>query len=180
MINGSSPIDPESILPNIIPTFWPFITQLLAFIILFVVVFFLFYKPVKKLLAKRNEFVKNNIDQAKANEVKSEALLKEADEKLNASYREAKTVIKQAKVDAENVRANILARAKDEAKNEMLRAQENIAEEVKRSEAAIHREMVDIAFSASEKILAREVNKKDNVKRVNAFIHDLKEDNKSA
>lgn len=174
------PIDPESILPKIIPTFWPFLTQLLAFIILFVAVFFLAYKPVKKFLKKRNEYVENNIKQSKANELKSEELLKTADAKVNASYQEAKKIIAEAKVNANKEGAAIIEKAKDEAKREKLRAEEDIALEIKKSQDNIHQEMVDIALSASEKVLAREVNKKDNTKRINDFIRDLKEDRKEA
>ena len=171
---------PEPILPKIIPTFWPFITQLIAFIILFVAVFFLAYKPVKKFLKKRNDFVKNNIDTSRANELKSEEKLKEADDKLNASYKEAKQIIATAKIDAEKTREEIIMKAKDDAKLEVDKAKEDIALEVKKSQDAINQEMVEIALSASEKILEREVNKKDNTKRVKEFIHDLKEDRKQA
>lgn len=180
MLLSSSPIDPESILPKIIPTFWPFLTQLIAFIILFIAVFFLAYKPVKKFLKKRNDYVKSNIDASHENELKSAEKLQEADNKLNASFKEAKQIIANAKMDAEKTRAEIIAKAKDEARLEVDKAKEEIALEIKKSQDAINQEMVDIALSASEKILEREVNKKDNARRVEEFIHDLKQERKEA
>lgn len=171
---ADGPIDPESILPKIIPTFWPFITQLIAFIILFVAVFFLAYKPVKKFLKKRNEYVKSNIDASRENELASIEKLKAAEDNLNSSYKEAKKIISSAKVDAEKERALIINKAKDEAKLEKLKASEEIEAEIKKSQDEIHKEMVDIALLASEKILEREVSTADNQKRVDSFIKDMK------
>lgn len=170
---ADGPIDPESILPKIIPTFWPFITQLIAFIILFVVVFFLAYKPVKKFLKKRNDYVKSNIDASRENELASVEKLKAADASLTSSYKEAKQIISNAKIDAEKERTLIINKAKDEAKIEKIKAEEEIEQEIKKSQDEIHKQMVDIALLASEKILEREVSTADNQKRVDNFIKDI-------
>lgn len=175
--SSSGPINPDDILPKIIPTFWPFLVQLLAFLILFVAVFFLAYKPVKKYLKKRNDYIKNNIDTAHNNAVASEAKLVEADERINASYKEANVIVNQAKEDAMKEREAIIAQAQLDAKREKEKAEQEIALEVKKKEEEIHQEMVDVALLASEKILEREVNDKDNKKRVDNFIKDLTKDN---
>ncbi|MCQ2794719.1 MAG: ATP synthase F0 subunit B [Bacilli bacterium] len=170
---ADGPIDPESILAKIIPTFWPFIVQLIAFIILFVAVFFLAYKPVKKFLKKRNDYVKSNIDASRENELASAEKLKAADASLTSSYKEAKQIISNAKVDAEKERIEIINKAKEEAKMEKIKAGEEIQQEIKKSQDEIHQQMVDIALLASEKILEREVSSADNQKRVDNFIKDI-------
>lgn len=171
---ADSPIDPGSILPKISINLWSFITQMIAFLILVVAVFFLAYKPVKKLLKKRNDYVKNNIDASKANALASEEKLKAAEANLTSSYKEAKQIIAKAKDTAENERALIISKAKDEAKLEKIKASEEIEAEIKKSRDDIHKEMVDIALLASEKILEREVTTADNQKRVDNFIKDIK------
>ena len=132
------------------------------------------YKPVKKFLKKRNEYVKNNIDMSKENELKSEEKLKSAEASLTSSYKEAKKIIENAKEDAEKERALIINKAKDEAKLEKIKASEEIEAEIKKSQDDIHQQMVDIALLASEKILEREVSTVDNQKRVDSFIKDIK------
>lgn len=165
--------DIGNVIEKLIPKFWPFLIQLLAFLILFVAVFFLAYKPVKNFLKKRNDYVKHNIDESRKNEQLSLDKLKAADENLNKSYQEARVIINNAKEDALKEREAIIALAKEDAKKEKLKAQEDIKLAIKKSEDEIHKEMVDIALLASEKILEREVNKKDNTRRVNEFIKDL-------
>ena len=166
-------IDPEQISAKISFNLWSFLVQFIAFLILIVAVFFLAYKPVKNFLKKRNEYVKNNIDTSRANELASEAKLKSANENLNASYKEAKHIISKAKDDAEKERALIINKAKDEAKLEKIKASEEIEQEIKKSQDEIHKQMVDIALLASEKILEREVSSADNQKRVDSFIKDI-------
>lgn len=173
----SGPINPDDILPKIIPTFWPFLVQLIAFLILFVAVFFLAYKPVKKFLKKRNDYVKSNIDNARNNAMLSEAKILEADERINASYKEANAIVNQAKIDANKVKEEIVLKAQEEAKREKEKAEQEIALEVKKKEEEIHHEMVNVALLASEKILEREISDADNQKRVDNFIKDLTKDN---
>ena len=158
---------------KLIPKFWPFLIQLLAFLVLFVAVFFLAYKPVKKFLKKRNDYVINNIEESKKNELASIEKLKQADETLAQSYKDAKVILADAKKDALKERSDIIAKAKEDARKEKLKAEEDIKLAVKKSQDDIHKEMVDVALLASEKILQREVNKIDNQKRINDFIKDL-------
>ena len=120
------------------------------------------------------KYIKNNIEASRENELVSEEKLKVANEQLTSSYKEAKQIIAKAKDTAENERALIIAKAKDEAKQEKLKASEEIEAEIKKSRDDIHKEMVDIALLASEKILEREVTTADNQKRVDNFIKDIK------
>lgn len=166
-------IDPGEISAKISFNLWSFLVQFIAFLILVVAVFFLAYKPVKKFLKKRNEYVKNNIDTSRKNELASEEKLKAAEASLTSSYKEAKKIIAHAKEDAEQERALIINKAKEEARFEKIKASEEIQAEIRKSQDQIHKEMVDIALLASEKILEREVSSKDNQKRVDSFIKDI-------
>ncbi len=176
MFLASTP-DIGDVISKLIPKFWPFMIQLTAFIILFIAVFFLAYKPVKKFLKKRNDYVNKNIEESKKNEEKSLEKLKEIDNKLNESYKEAKKIVSDAKKDANVIKEQIVQEAKEEAKLELEKAKVDIENEVKKNKENIHKEMVDIALLASSKILEREVSTKDNEKRVDSFIKDLKKDN---
>jgi len=162
---------------KLIPTLWPFLISLAAFIVLFIAVFFLAYKPIKKFLKKRNEYIKKNIDESRENNLQSIDTLNDAKDKLTKANAEAKDIVKQAKELANSERAAIIETAKEDAKKEMLKAKEEIKAEVKKNEENIKHEMIDIALLASSKILEREVNKEDNEKRVNDFIKDLNKDN---
>ena len=53
----------EGLFWKIMPqSIWPLVIQILATLLLVLIVYKLLYNPMKKFLAKRAEFVKNNID----------------------------------------------------------------------------------------------------------------------
>ena len=57
----------KSIADKLIPNWLSFVIQFSSFIILLLVVFFLAYKPVKKMLKKRQDYIQEEIEQAQKN-----------------------------------------------------------------------------------------------------------------
>ena len=160
---------------KLFPPIWDFVAVFLAFIVLLIAVFFFAYKPVKKLLKQRGDYVEGKIKTAEEREEKSQQLLNEANEEVKAKKIEAMGIVEKAKEDAQKERAAILEKAKQEKEEEIKRTKEEIAQEIEASKDEIHREIVSVAIDASSKVLKREVNKKDNEKLIDSFIDDLKE-----
>ena len=160
---------------KLFPDIWDFVAVFLAFIVLLIAVFFFAYKPVKKLLKQRGDYVEGKIKTAEEREEKSQQLLNEANEEVKAKKVEAMGIVEKAKEDAQKERVAILEKAKQEKEEEIKRTKEEIAQEIEASKDEIHREIVSVAIDASSKVLEREVNKKDNEKLIDSFIDDLKE-----
>ena len=160
---------------KLFPDIWDFVAVFLAFIVLLIAVFFFAYKPVKKVLKQRGDYVEGKIKTAEEREEKSQQLLNEANEEVKAKKVEAMGIVEKAKEDAQKERAAILEKAKQEKEEEIKRTKEEIAQEIEASKDEIHREIVSVAIDASSKVLEREVNKKDNEKLIDSFIDDLKE-----
>ena len=160
---------------KLFPDIWDFVAVFLAFIVLLIAVFFFAYKPVKKLLKQRGDYVEGKIKTAEEREEKSQQLLNEANEEVKAKKVEAMGIVEKAKEDAQKERAAILEKAKQEKEEEIKRTKEEIAQEIEASKDEIHREIVSVAIDASSKVLEREVHKKDNEKLIDSFIDDLKE-----
>ena len=171
-LSSTPPINGDDILDKLIPDFWSFLTQLIAFIILIVVVTFLIYKPVKKMLSKRKENIEKEIKEA-------EDKNKEAAENVESS----KNLIKESHVEADK----IIASAKNEAiKQADLIKQENAKEIVQMKEEAkkdiakeqtlakeqLKNDVVDVAILMSSKILEREVKKEDNEKIIDELLKE--------
>lgn len=166
-------LDGDDIGSKLFPNVFDFVAVLLAFIILVIAVFFLAYKPVKKLMKKRADYVRGRIqsaeereDAAKKNVVASEAL-------ILSSKKDAAGIIAQAKEDALKERAvmkkttdELIMKQKEEAARE-------IARELEASRDKIRKDIVDVALSASEKVLGRTVNEADAARLVDDFIEDL-------
>ncbi len=168
-------ITKEKFMEKLFPEPWDALAIFLAFIILLIAVFYFAYKPVKKLLKQRDEYVEGKIKNAEQREKESEKLLANANDKVKASRVEAMAIVEQAKEDANKERQAILDKAKEEKAAEIKRTKEEIAQEIEASKDEIHREIVSVALDASSKILEREVNKEDNEKLIDNFIDDLKE-----
>lgn len=170
---ASSPVTKDGFLEKLFPNVWDALATFLAFIVLLIVVFFVAYKPVKKLIQQRGDYVENKIKNAEEKETQAALKVLEAEKNISASQKEAIQIVEDAKVTANLEKEKIHAQAKLEADREVERAKELIAQEVEASKDQIHREIVDVAMNASEKVLSREVNKKDNERLIDDFISDL-------
>ena len=167
----------EDFMDKLFPNPWDALAVFLAFVVLLIAVFYFAYKPVKKLLKQRGDYVEGKIKTAEEREEKSQQLLSDANEEVKAKKVEAMGIVEKAKEDAQKERAAILDKAKEEKEAEIKRTKEEIAQEIEASKDEIHREIVSVAIDASSKVLQREVNKEDNEKLIDSFIDDLK-DNK--
>ena len=160
---------------KLFPNPWDALAVFLAFVVLLIAVFYFAYKPVKKLLKERGDYVEGKIKSAEEREEQSKQLLSDANEEVKAKKIEAMGIVEKAKEDAQKERAAILEKAKEEKQEEIKRTKEEIAQEIEASKDEIHREIVSVAIDASSKVLEREVNKEDNEKLIDSFIDDLKE-----
>ena len=168
-------IEPQEIIEKLIPNFWDFLIQLLAFIVLIVIVFFVAYKPVKKLSAKRKEYVESNILGSEKAKLEAEEYLKASKEGVEKSKLEARQIVADAKKSAEKEAEEIKAKAQEEAQQAKRKADEEIEEAKRKSRQDVHREIVDVAIASSEKVLGREVNKQDEERLLDDFVKGLEE-----
>ena len=164
----------ESFTSKLIPNWPSFVAQLGALVVLIVVVIVFAYKPIKKILKKRQDHIDEKIKEAeksklvwKENELKSK-------ETVLASERTAADIVAEAKKTAEKEKAAILEttqlevnKMKSEAENDIARMEEEAQEQIKK-------EIVNVALDASKELLGREVSSKDNVRLVEDFIEEVK------
>ena len=163
----------SSIGEKLVPNWVSFVVQFLSFLILLLVVFFLAYKPVKKILKKRADYVENEIKQAKENNDQAQASVEEAKQLVATSKEKASEIIKNAEVQGQERFDAIILEAKQEVA-EMKKAAEIDIERAKEDAIQdIRSEMVNVALSASKEILKREVDSKDNVKLAEDFINRI-------
>ena len=158
---------------NLIPNWVSFVCQLGALIVMILVIFFVAYKPVRKMLKKRSDYIEDNIRQAE--EAKAEALknASRSEETIIASKKEAANIIAQAKETAESNKQAMIEETQLEINKMKSLAEEDIARSKEEAKEEIRQEMVSVALAASEEVLKREVNEKDNARIVENFIKDM-------
>jgi len=167
------PSFPSGFFEKIIPNLWAFLVQLFALIVMIIAFFFLAYKPVRKILEKRKNHVEEEINEAERKNASANVLLKESQDKLDASKLEASKIIEDAKERAEKLKAESILKTDEEIQMMKRKADEDILASKENAKEEIRKEIIDVALLASKEILNREVNEKDNSKLVDNFIKDM-------
>ncbi len=154
---------------------WDIVIQLIAFVVLILIVFFIGYKPVKKMVAKRKAHIASEI--AEAEEAKKVALdaAAKASSVIEDGKKEAASIVEAARAEGEAERAKILSLAEEEAAAKKKQADIDIALAKEKSRQEVRDEIVDVALLASQAVLGREVNEEDGKRLVASFVEDLEE-----
>ncbi len=170
---SSAPFQPEDFLSKIFGNFWSLLINLLALVVLFLVLFFVAYKPLKKYVTKRKDYIEGNINAAETAKAFYEKKANESDEIISAAEKQAQEIVKKAEDNAQKEANNIVSEAKKEAQLTQEKALQNIEAEKQKARAEIREEIVNVALDASKEILGREINEKDNKKLVDDFTSNL-------
>ena len=161
------------IIHKLVPNLLSFVIQFSSFLILLIVVFIFAYKPVKKILKKRADYVENEIKEARESNLEAQKSIDEAKETLAASKVQASEIIKNAEKQGQERYDRMLASANDEIVEMKKEAEKDIERAKEEAIQDIRNEMVSVALSASEEILKREVNSEDNKRLAEDFINRL-------
>ncbi len=148
--------------------------QLASTIILFLAVRFFLWKPITKILEDRRDAIDKELkeaQEAKENSIQIEQELLVEREKAKA---EIKALISKAEHDANVQREAIINDAKAEAKRRLDNLENELIQEKANMEADIKKEIVDIAFEAAEKIVAKEIDREKYLDFINDFLEEAK------
>ena len=148
--------------------------QLASTIILFLAVRFFLWKPITKILEERRDAIDKELkeaEEAKANSIQIEQELMLEREKAKADI---KALLSKAEHDANVQRETIINDAKAEAKRRLDNLENELIQEKANMEADIKKEIVDIAFEAAEKIVAKEIDREKYMDFINDFLEEAK------
>ena len=166
-------IQKDDIVDKLIPNWTNFVVQLAAFLVLVFVIIFFAYKPVKKIIKKRQDYIDDNIKQSEIAKSRANDNIIKSEDTLTKSLKQANEIVEKAKLDAEKERAKLL----EETDKEISRLKEEADKDIERSKLEakeeIRKEMVNLALDASSEILSRNVNSKDNAKLADEFIRSI-------
>lgn len=160
---------------KLIPNWVSFVVQLAALLVLIAAVIFLAYKPVKKILTDRQNYIENNIKQSEEDKAIAAQNAKQSEEMIIASQKKADQLVqeaRQASLEERNRMVEetnqLITKMKDDAQKDIEQATLDAKEDIRK-------EMVNLALSASSEILKREVNEKDNARIAEDFIRSLED-----
>lgn len=176
IFNEAAPFSPEDFINKLFPNFWSWLINFLALIVLFVIVYFLAYKPIRKYVQARKDYIERNLRDSEAAKEINERKALESDKLIVEAKREASVIVAKAKVDASKQADIIIDEAKKEASRKQVEADIAIKQAEEKSKAAIEEQIINVAMDASKKVLGRELESKDNARFLKEFVSDLNED----
>lgn len=149
---------------------------MLAFVVLLLIVFFVGYKPVKKMVAKRREHIANELAEAEeANKIAQNAAA-QSSSIVEEGKAKAEAIVSSALAQGETEKARLLQEAEEEIAEKKKAADADIALAREKSKQEVREEILDVALLASERLLGREVNGDDHKRLVSSFVDELTEE----
>lgn len=156
------------------PNLLTMITQLLSTLIIFLAVKKFLWKPVKNILQKRSDKMQESLDNAFVQNEEATKNLEASKKELDEAKQSSKEIIDAARVEATNLKNELLSKAKIEAQNKLDKAEEKINLAKKEAQDDLKQEMVDVAMSAVRKLLDEKSTSEDDLKALNKYIDEAK------
>lgn len=131
------------------------------------------YPPVKQMMVDRALKISNDLDAAA--EARAEALrtLEEYKLQLDQAKKDAANIVAQARLTADAVRVDLLAKAEDEAAAIRGRNEEALRIERQRVIAELRSEVGSLALELAEKIIDAEVDRAASQSLIDSFISEI-------
>ncbi len=125
-----------------------FLISAISFIWFTLIMNKIFYKPLENIIKERENFIQDNVIDAKFSNDKADAILKDRDSKLAKSHSEAKTLVTQYVNEANGNSRNLIEQAKLKSKNDIKSAKEALQKEALAVEQNIKiEEIADVIYS---------------------------------
>lgn len=129
------------------------IVAFISFVAFIFIMNFILYKPINKIVSKRQKLIDENYEIAKTNISKSKVILSQREETLDKAKASSREEISKSIEDANSIKNTKLISSKKEARN-TIEENKNLLNETKNNAIEpLKNEVVALAQSISDKIL---------------------------
>lgn len=167
----------ETVVNNMLPNLYITLVQLALFILTAVVFVLIAYKPLKKKLKQRSDYIESNIKESEDKKVEAQKLVNEANQNLLDSQKKGVEIVQHAHTTAERKTQVAIEELKAQVEIQKIHAHKDIEAERNKMIKEAKTELVEIAISTSKEILKREVKKEDSDKYIDEFIDEFSKNN---
>ena len=171
-----APVDQENMVNKLFGSWQSLLIQLGATLIMILVVAKFLMNPVREILQKRQDYVVSQVTTAEKIKENAELREKEVNDKIASLNVEASSIIDEAKKNAEAIKEKALKEIEEEKNVQHQILQKQLEQEKINAKEEIRKEILDVALKATEVVLLREVNEKDNQRIVENFIKEVETD----
>lgn len=158
---------------KLFPNLATMIVQLISTGILFVFFRKFLYRPLQDYLAKRAQYIEQNMTEAKDMNAKAKVHMLESEKLAKEGALEYREVVEKAKTDARLQRDKILEEARIQANYRLEQAEAQIATEREQAKESMRQEMVEIALEAAKKVVTKEWDEKQDRDLITQLIDEV-------
>ena len=163
---------------NMLPNLWVTLIQLAMFVLIAILFMVFAYKPIKKKLEQRANYIDKNIKDSEKLIKESENKINEANSTILASQKKAGEIVSTAQKNAEIKAQAVEKELKETIEAQRVLAHKDIEDERKKMIEEANEHIVSTAIETSKQILKREVKVEDNDKYISDFIDQLNKEDK--
>ncbi len=152
---------------------WQILISLVNLTLLFLILKKFLFKPVTKMLEKRQGEIDSQYAAAEKMENDAANAKTEWEQKLSGAKAEADSIIQNA-ADTAKIRGDKIVAEAQQRADGIVRAAQNEAElERKKATDGIKHEIIEVSEALTEKMLEREINTEDHRALIDSFIEEI-------
>ena len=149
--------------------------SIIAVFALFLALSYFLFNPAREFMAKRQERIASELENAKTSEEEAAKLKEEYEQKLAQIQVEADSILTEARKKAMANEARIVAEAKEEAARIIARANTEALLEKKKVADDVKKEMVTLAFLMAGKVVSASIDSKVQDEIINETLKEIGE-----
>ena len=154
----------------LIPNMAEFIPALIAFLIIWFVLARFAWPMIVGMLDKRQETIKNNLDEAESAKIEAQRSLEEYKKQLADARREAAGIVDESRRAGEQVKADITAQAQAQAEEMIAKAKKSIEKERLAAIADLQASVADISVAVAGRLIGEELSDAGQRKLIEKYV----------
>ncbi len=139
-----------------------FLWTILTFLVLFGLLARFAWKPLLAMLEKREEIIRQSLDDAEKAKHELQRLQQESKGILSRARVEAQSILAKTRSEAEQLKGEIRQNAKAQADSILRDAEKQIQVETEKAIAMLKSDVVDLSLVVASKLIRRNLSKEDN------------------
>lgn len=155
----------------------PPLNELVAGIIAFAIVFFFVWRfavpAINRMLEQRQAAIAGQITEAEKAKKEAESLLADYKNQVAGAKAEGNRIIEEARQQAEQMRADLLAKAEEDAEQIRAKAREEAAGEKARALAEARSQVGSISVDLAERIVGESLDQSAHQSLIDRYLADL-------
>lgn len=157
-----------------ISSIWTILWTVINILLLYFVLKKILFKPLSKVIEKRQALIQGNLDDADKAKTEANALKAQYESSISSAKEDARKIISDADVRSKKMIESSRRAAAEEAESMKANAKKEIERERKEALDGAKGEIATLALDAASKVLSRNVTSKDNDKIIEDFLSSAK------